>query len=161
MKDMIKHFHESNLIEGIDNPLYDAQVAFAWDYISKVKELNRSSVCKIQKIITLLQDDLMPHQRGYTRSMSKVNVYIGDHVAPSWWLVDGMLDNWLLDMKEHWQTLTPKEMHIRYEHIHPFADGNGRSGRMLMWWHEKKLGLEPSLILNETKYKEYYPWFQK
>jgi hypothetical protein len=159
--DLTQHFRESNLIENIDDPDSDEQVASAWEYLSKQDKLTMSNVCKTQKIITLLQDDLAPNQRGYTRSMSKVNVYIGDYVPPTWAMVDDLLNNWLLDMDEFWATLDPRDMHLRFEGIHPFVDGNGRTGRMLMWWHyEVKLGKKP-LILNATKYNDYYPLFEK
>lgn len=161
--DIEKYIHESNLIEGINNPEYDKQSMVAWGGLSTIvrRDLTVSDILSTQKIITLLQDDLLPHQRGYTRSMSKVNVYIGDSVAPSWWLVDDMLNNWLLDMKENWQNLDPIEMHIRFEHIHPFADGNGRTGRMLLWHHQIRQGKTPTLFTNAKKYDEYYPLFQK
>ena len=38
--------------------------------------------------------------------------------------------------------------HIRFERIHPFNDGNGRTGRILMNYHLLKLGLAPVLITN-------------
>lgn len=158
--DIKKYIHQSNLIENIDDKAYDKQSLLAWNWLKKQEELTFGVVCKLQKMITLLQDDLMPHQRGYTRSTSKVNVYIGDKTAPAWWLVDGMLDNWLLDMKEYWQTLDPIEMHIRYEKCHPWVDGNGRSGRMLLWHHELRLGHIPTLFMNSKKHEEYYPLFR-
>jgi hypothetical protein len=78
-----------------------------------------------------------------------------ERVMPPWTLVKGLMDNWLLDYRD----LGPKNAHIRFERIHPFVDGNGRTGRMLMWWHERMLGLEPTLIKAEEKEK-YYEWFK-
>lgn len=38
---------------------------------------------------------------------------------------------------------TPYDAHQRYEHLHPFLDGNGRSGRALWAWHMERDGLDP------------------
>lgn len=153
-----QHIHESNLIEGYDNADFDRQSWIAWSFLKGQKELTLDIICKIQKMITLIQDDLMPNERGYTRSMSKINVIVGHNTPPSWFMVDDLLRNWVLDIEEHGETLTPKEMHIRFEHVHPFVDGNGRTGRMLMWWQEIKQGKEPTLILDSEK-QDYYKWF--
>lgn len=39
--------------------------------------------------------------------------------------------------------LTPFEAHVAYEALHPFMDGNGRSGRALWAWHMLRDGLDP------------------
>lgn len=38
---------------------------------------------------------------------------------------------------------SPYECHIRYETLHPFMDGNGRSGRALWAWQMQRDGLDP------------------
>lgn len=38
------------------------------------------------------------------------------------------------------------DFHARFEHIHPFADGNGRVGRLLFIWMLLEAGLPPILI---------------
>jgi Fic family protein len=54
-----------------------------------------------------------------------------------------------------------KDFHIHFEKIHPFEDGNGRTGRILMNLQRLKLGL-PLLIIHEGKeQKEYYKWFKE
>jgi Fic family protein len=152
--DMKQHIHESNLIEGYDNLEFDKQSMVAWRYLIKQDHLNVSVICKVQKIITLLQDDLQPDERGYMR---KVNVYIGGHAAPNPEMMRHEFHNWLIGMQIP-EDKDPKRMHQWFEHIHPFVDGNGRTGRMLMWWHELKLGTNPTLILNSQK-QDYYKWF--
>ena len=140
--------HQSNLIEGYDSADYDKQSLLAWKRLQPLKSLTHYDIIKTQKIITLLQDDIAPDQRGYYR---KVNVRVGNYIAPNHTMVTILMDNWLNDCK----TLEPMEAHIRFEKIHPFIDGNGRTGRMLMWWHEVKLGLQPTLIKNSEK-QDYY-----
>lgn len=83
-------------------------------------------------------------------------VRVGNYVPPAPGLIAGLMDNWLLD---HWAH-DAKTMHIRFERIHPFFDGNGRTGRMLMWWQEIKFGHVPTLILASER-QEYYKWFKE
>lgn len=52
-----------------------------------------------------------------------------------------------------------KNHHVEYEIIHPFVDGNGRTGRMFMNWERLKGGL-PILVIHEgEEQQEYYKWF--
>ena len=45
--------------------------------------------------------------------------------------------------------------HLRFESIHPFADGNGRVGRTLLNYYLMIHGIKPLIIYDEDK-KEYY-----
>lgn len=159
--DVKEYIRESNLIENIDDPKEDEQSMIAWNYLKNQKSLSHSVIQKVQRTITINQTDLLPTQQGHYRSMSKVNVYVGDSTPPLWPMVDGMMDNWLLDLSESDYRLDPLKMHIRFEKIHPFADGNGRTGRMLLWWHEVKLGKKPTLFTDKEKHKLYYPLFNR
>ena len=52
-----------------------------------------------------------------------------------------------------------KRWHIQFEKIHPFEDGNGRIGRILMNIQRIKAGL-PILVIYEKEKHEYYKWFK-
>jgi Fic family protein len=41
---------------------------------------------------------------------------------------------------------TPWEAHVEYETLHPFMDGNGRSGRVLWAWQMAREGQDPFAI---------------
>ena len=42
---------------------------------------------------------------------------------------------------------TPFDIHRRYETLHPFMDGNGRSGRILWAWHMIEHNIPPGLSI--------------
>lgn len=58
-----------------------------------------------------------------------------------------------------------KRWHIRFEHIHPFGDGNGRTGRFMMLLQAESIGIEiPEIFFDMENFEEnrrkYYQWFK-
>ncbi len=91
-------------------------------------------------------------------------VRVGEHLAPDWQNI-GRLMNGFLDYLNN----KPKDMnivefaartHYRFEKIHPFADGNGRIGRLVMNYLLWQEGC-PMLIIDYKKRKSYYKAFLK
>jgi len=65
-------------------------------------------------------------------------------------------DKFLIDYKNQ-EEITLKtiiDFHVRFERIHPFGDGNGRVGRMIMFKECLKNNIMPFIILDE--HKPYY-----
>jgi len=51
-------------------------------------------------------------------------------------------------------------LHARFEHIHPFADGNGRVGRTILNYYLMVSGHPPLIVYDEDK-REYYAALQE
>lgn len=153
MTDKIRKFLvESNAIEGVYDEDSLLQAEHAWEFLISQTEMSVGVICKLHKIL-MLNQNLMPHEKGYLRT---VPVYIGGRVATSHLVVEERLKILATNMQ-----LSPensKAHHIEYEKIHPFIDGNGRTGRMLMQWERLRAG-EPVLIIWEDEKHEYYKWF--
>lgn len=154
----IKH---SNLIEGIDDREQDVQSLIAWEWLVTQDVLSHHTVCKLQKLITLKQSNLVGAQRGYYRDMTATNVQVGGYVAPKYQEVEGLMAKWLEDEPLG----DPKLSHIAFETIHPFVDGNGRTGRMLYYWRLMRRNeygmLPPAKIIKLEDRQAYYDWFRR
>lgn len=53
------------------------------------------------------------------------------------------------------------EYHIRFERIHPFSDGNGRTGRMIMNQQLINNGMLPITIDKTSKYRQAFRAYEK
>jgi Fic family protein len=153
---MLKYIHQSNLIEGYNDRKMDAQSLLAWDYLKEIDMLTHTVICKLQKMITLPQDNLQPNWRGYYRSVARINVTVGLHTPPGYQFVESLMSNWLLDLDK----TDSKINHVKFEDIHPFVDGNGRTGRMLMWWQQLKRG-EKLWLIKARDRMEYYEFLEE
>lgn len=149
---MEQYIRESNLIENINDPVQDRQGMVAWKWLMDQPRLNASVIKRLHKILTHAQKDLADEYKGVFRP---IQVHIGNHIPPPPGLVKKEMSAWLRDYK----LWSPKEAHVRFETIHPFVDGNGRVGRMLMWWQERRLGQQPTLIKASERWA-YYAWFK-
>jgi len=53
------------------------------------------------------------------------------------------------------------DFHYNFEMIHPFVDGNGRTGRALVYYVFLRLGIKPFIFTSRDKAETYYPCFDK
>ena len=108
-------------------------------------------------------------ENGRFRSKG-VGVFDGEriiHMAPPAELVPGQINDlidWYMESRLH-PLIKSSIFHYEFEFIHPFADGNGRMGRM---WHTLLLGKWKELFywlpieeLIQSRQKEYYEAFNK
>lgn len=156
--DMTEHIRHSNLIEGVNDPFEDRLSALAWKYLAAQERISRPRILEVHRLITIWQ--LRIDQAGEWR---RVDVVIRGpqglvRRCPSPDMAFRMIWQWVEEMRD-WHKLDPRQMHVKFEEAHPFVDGNGRTGRMLMWWHQMKLGQKPLLIPVDSR-QEYYKWFK-
>lgn len=90
------------------------------------------------------------------------HVRVGPYIAPDWQEVRKLMNQLIRFVNSEGRN--PVELsaiaHYRFEKIHPFGDGNGRIGRLLMnhiLWHSGY----PMLIIECKKRRSYYKALQR
>ena len=110
-----------------------------------------------KKLLTGIKDDWA----GRFRS-GKEWVRIGGHVGANPDFVELLADELVADYNKQDDSYFLDKIahfHTEFENIHPFNDGNGRLGRVLINQQLMVLGLPPVIIQNKSKRTSYYPVF--
>lgn len=88
-------------------------------------------------------------------------VRVGTYVAPAPEHVEKMIDALLFDYENNHSNYFLDRIagfHLSFETIHPFCDGNGRIGRVLINYQLLQLGF-PRIIIRDKEKKDYYKAF--
>jgi len=88
-------------------------------------------------------------------------VRVGTHVAPApehvEKMIDGIITEYTSNLSSYFLDKIAK-FHLDFETIHPFNDGNGRIGRVLICFQLLRLGF-PVVIIRDKEKKAYYKTF--
>jgi Fic family protein len=90
-------------------------------------------------------------------------VRIGTHIAPAPEKVKLMIKDILLNYSSNNNEYfldNISKFHLEFESIHPFCDGNGRIGRVLINYQLMQLGFPPIIIRDKEK-QDYYNSFSE
>jgi Fic family protein len=135
--------------------------------------VTKELICKLQGLITAEQQKkfggfkLSPKLVGKYRPC---NILVADKTDfPSFEEVPSIMGE-LIKRIEFWQSnarfypwdnnvKSIARFHFQFEGIHPFGDGNGRTGRALVYYLMRWAGLRPFIFTNRDKHESYYPCF--
>jgi Fic family protein len=108
--------------------------------------------------------------QGEAGRYRSIGVRVGRHVPPPpsdvSALMMELLDWWRDDSVKLSPVLSSSILHYRFEEIHPFADGNGRTGRALALWDLYRRGFDTHHIFSVDEYywenrERYYEALQE
>ena len=126
---------------------------------AKKKSIGHEDILELHRIVAGKVMD-----QGKAGRYRTVSVRVGPYVPPSPADVSGMM----FEMLEWWNkraaelspALSSAILHYRFEAIHPFADGNGRTGRTLALWELYRRGFDTHHIFSVDEfYREDRPCY--
>jgi len=140
-------YDDKNEIKEVKNSI------LAFEYLQKSFKFNLSSIKRLYHILT--KDLFMQGNIPYPKGFKKEEVIVGNSQTTPYEKVEEELTNLLKWYRINKTKIHPLilafEFHKRYEFIHPFRDGNGRTGRLIMNKILMSAGYSPIIVYKENK----------
>jgi len=124
---------------------------------SRESEIDKNTILLLHQMLIGGIDDTIA---GRFRDKGEY-VRVGTHIAPAPEHVERMIEAAILEYtSDHGPYFLDKiaKFHLDFETIHPFNDGNGRIGRVVINYQLQRLGF-PGLIVRDREKKDYYQAF--
>lgn len=132
--------------------------AYILELVQQKTVLTEREIKEIHALVLMNQ----PRDRGVYRSVP-VRIMGANHLPPQPYLIAKQMEELLVEYETMKQTLHPVEavarFHLRFEGVHPFIDGNGRTGRLIANLELMKFGYPPINIKFADR-RKYYDAFQ-
>lgn len=129
---------------------YFAGLRFIEKQVQK-KQITHEDVLKLH---ALIGSEVM--DQGKAGRYRSILVRVGHYLPPAPEMVSGLMSEllewWNKEAAKWSPVLTSGIIHHRFEDIHPFADGNGRTGRTLALWELYRRGFDTHHIFSVDEF---------
>ena len=145
------------LTEQLEAKNHQTALNYLFDYISKKGKINENFILKLHSI---LMNGIRPDAGAYRNHGVRI---VGVSLATANYIrVPDYIKSVVSDIEKNKRDIIniSTGVHSRFEQIHPFSDGNGRIGRLLMTAMLLKANLAPAVIHQQQK-QLYYTYLFK
>lgn len=127
------------------------------DLVKENQEINEKIIKEIHYLVLGDKKD----DRGVYRKIP-VRIIGASHLPVQPYLIESKMETLLVDYKSSDEHIIRRlaKFHIEFESIHPFIDGNGRTGRLLVNLELMKNGIPP-IDIKFTDRMRYYDAFEE
>ncbi len=127
--------------------------------LEKPKEkLSINLILELHKILLTHIDDTIAGRFRCGKEWVRVGNHLGANPQFVYSLIEELVDEYNHNKNLYFLDVIAR-FHAEFETIHPFVDGNGRMGRVLINIQLINSGFPPIIIQNKSKHTEYYPLF--
>jgi Fic family protein/DNA-binding XRE family transcriptional regulator len=146
-----------NFIEQLEAKNHQTALRYLFREIISLKKIDKNFILKLHDILMNgIREDAGIYRNHGVRILG-ANVPTANYIKVPV-LIENLMQTINSQQKDFIQQTTI--IHSQFEKIHPFSDGNGRIGRLLMTSMLLKQNFTPAVIQQEQR-KNYYTYLQK
>lgn len=128
----------------------------AWDFLNEKFIFNEANIKKLYHILTknLLQENWLPYPRWFKKVVNVANNNETTHPSNVKKEINNLLNFYKTNKSKIFSIQLAFDFHLKYEQIHPFENGNWRTGRLFMNKILLQNNMFPMIVFKDN-YKSY------
>lgn len=137
-----------SLVEQLEAKNHQTALIHLFDYLKKFKTISEELILKLHSILlNSINNDAGLYRRHGVRIVG-VNLPTANYLK-----IPELMSKLVVDINKSRTDIIAHatEIHARFEQIHPFSDGNGRIGRLILQTMMLRKNLPPAIIKQDKK----------